>query len=198
MTDHKHNCFSLIIHYHCTKKYPKCYSFTHTLLNVYTSTKSFCSHKQFIWHKSSFFHQGISYVWSKVHNFVSTFPKNVRKKNQNRWRQTREDAIHTHRYTCYVHTVQVVSNQPMTAQRGMMSEQRTSLDGWITAQIYRIKSHLSDWLSGVERYCNRQGNSTSIFIVSLQKRNWWWQITTTASHHNFGCSSQLTTNSLKH
>jgi len=63
---------------------------------------------------------------------------------------TSED-VNTH----YAHTVQVVSNQPITAQRGMMSEHSTSFDGWITAQIYRIKSHLSDWLSGVERYCKK-------------------------------------------
>ena len=56
----------------------------------------------------------------------------------------------------------------MTAQRGMMSEHSTSLDGWITAQMYRIKSHLSDWLSGVERYCKKDSTSTlSAYIKQL-------------------------------
>ena len=33
-------------------------------------------------------------------------------------------------------TVQVVRSQPITAQRGMISEHKTSLDGWITEQMY--------------------------------------------------------------
>ena len=41
----------------------------------------------------------------------------------------------------------------MTAHRGIISEQRTSFEGWMTPQIKRIKSHRRDWLSGVDKYC---------------------------------------------
>lgn len=54
--------------------------------------------------------------------------------------------------------VHVVSSQPMTAHRGMMSEQSSSLDGWITPQMKRMRSHRRDWLSGVLRYCDGEGH----------------------------------------
>jgi len=41
-------------------------------------------------------------------------------------------------------TVHVCSSQPMTAQRGMISEQRSSLEGWNTQQMYRMRSHRND------------------------------------------------------
>lgn len=44
----------------------------------------------------------------------------------------------------------------MTAQRGMISEHNSSLEGWKTAQMYLIRSQRKDWLSGVDRYYNKR------------------------------------------
>ena len=43
-------------------------------------------------------------------------------------------------------------SQPIRAQRGIMSDARTSLVGWMTQQMKRINSGIKWRLSGVERY----------------------------------------------
>ena len=57
----------------------------------------------------------------------------------------------------------MVNNHPITAHLGITSEPNTSLVGWMTAHIYRIRSQRNDWLSGVDKYWKKKMMNFRIF-----------------------------------
>jgi len=67
--------------------------------------------------------------------------------------------------------VHVVISQPITAQRGIMSEHNNSFVGCISPTINLIKSLLKDCASGVFKYCKikkyyfEENKTKSVFLL---------------------------------
>lgn len=65
--------------------------------------------------------------------------------------------------------VHVVISQPITAQRGIMSEHNSSFVGCINPTMNRIKSLLKDCASGVFKYC-KMNHKLILFIIIIMKK----------------------------